>query len=606
MASSSTVSAYNHHWPADASPLEIEFAMIRSEALRKVAGTTLFQHYRSAQSIAWPEDDHHRWSDLLLKSFCDEEISILLGCGDSGKTFGMAKFILIDYWSFAEETLWLISSTELRGAELRVFGKVKELFNRARRRFPWLPGKALDYLHTITTAELTEGGDEARAITKGIILVPMKRGSTAIGLAAYVGIKCPRLRHAGDEVQHAPPGFLDAYANWYGKENFKGLMAGNPLDPNDPLCTAAEPAEGGWDNFVDNGKTQDWRSSFFGAHVIALDGRDSPNFDFPGLPKPRFPYLISKKKLDAVEKTFGQDSWQWYNQCVGKPNKGVNLFRVLTRQLCEQHHALEEAVWSGNPTTSVYGLDPNYGGDDRCVGIKIEFGEDSNKQPILSVGTPDIIPVKANSPAEPEDQIANYIKNRLANLAIPVSNCFYDSTGKGTLGFAFARVFGATCPVPVDFGDKPSTRPVRHDLFMVDMMTRARRLKRCDEHYSKFVTELWFSVREVIEADQMRNLPQNVMQEGCLRIYRIVSGSRIEVEPKRGTPNRPGMRERVGFSPDLFDSLAVAVEGARRLGFKILRLGNQLTDGEDSLNWLGEWKRSHERLINEGMLAHTP
>jgi hypothetical protein len=36
-------------------------------------------------------------------------------------------------------------------------------------------------------------------------------------------------------------------------------MGGNPTDISDPLCTAAEPV-GGWDSFIDTGKTQEWTS----------------------------------------------------------------------------------------------------------------------------------------------------------------------------------------------------------------------------------------------------------------------------------------------------------------------------------------------------------
>lgn len=562
------------------SDLAIELAFVKARG--KITGTRgeygngLFFHQKEAQKLLWPEDDHHRWSDLALKTMCEEDITVFLGCGDSNKTYAMSRFILVDYWCTPENTLWLISSTEYRGAELRVWGCVKGLFNRGRARYEWLAGNVLEYMHTITTEAIDEETGDARSLQRGMILVPSKKGGQRVGISAFVGVKAPRLRHAGDEVQHMEPGFLDAYSNWYGKADFKGIMAGNPLDPSDPLCTAAEPAEGGWDNFVDSGKTQEWRSKFFNAKAVAFDGRDSPNFDFPNaLISPRYPYLIGPRKLDAVERTYGKDSWQWFNQCVGKPNSTVVLFRVITKQLCETHHAMEDVLWAGESLTSVYALDPSYGGGDRCVGGKISFGVDVNGKNILCVYPPEIIPVKANQKVEPEDQIAEHVKTRLTQMEIPAKNAFYDSVGKGTLGYAFAKLFGADCPIPVDSGDKPSSRPVRFDLFVEE--NGARRHKRCNEHYSKYITELWFSVREVIESDQMRGLPQDVMKEGCLRIYKIVTGNRIEIEPKStGNPERPGMKERVGFSPDLFDWLALAVEGARQRGFRIERIGAEI------------------------------
>jgi len=58
---------------------------------------------------------------------------------------------------------------------------------------------------------------------------------------------------------------------------------------------------------------------------------------------------------------------------------------------------------------------------------------------------------------------------------------------------------------------------VRFDLYVPDGK-HGRRLKMCHEHYSKFVTEMWFSVREIIESDQMRNLARAVAEEGQSRL----------------------------------------------------------------------------------------
>lgn len=586
-------------WAANTNPLAIEFWMIRKgpEWLKK-QGRSLFFHYREAQHLLWPTDDDHRWSDLALTTITENEITVLMGCGDSNKTYSMARYILIDWWAFPDETLWLISSTEYRGAELRIWGKIKELFNRAKDRYDDLPGQVLESMHAITTEEIDDDQSRARSLQKGLILVPCKKGNQYVGLSAFVGVKSPRLRHAGDEVQHMATGFLDAYANWYGKRDFKGVMAGNPTDPSDPLCTAGEPLDG-WDNFKDTEKTQTWRSKFFDAAVIAFDGRDSPNCDFDQTNGPKFPYLVSRKKLDAVEKTFGKDSWQYFNQCVGKPNPGLITSRVITRQLCEDHMAHEEVIWEDGTLTSIYALDPAYGGGDRCVGGKIDFGRAVDGRDVICVYPPEIVPVSLKLKKSADDQIAEHVQQRLSDLGIPIENSFWDSLGKGTLGNAFARIFGHITPNPVDFGQQPTARPVRFDLFVEEERNgqKIRRLKRCDEHYSKFVTELWFSVREVIEGNQMRQLPKNVMEEGCLRIYQIVKGNRIEVEPKED------MKERISRSPDLFDWLAIAIEGARQRGFKITRLGSDKPNTRSRQSRFSKESQDWSKLLRSRQLA---
>lgn len=575
-------------------------------------GDGLLEHYRRAHFAAWADWKSHRWFDLMLKSFVEEEITVIMGSKDCGKTYGMSAFALLDYWAFPDNTLWLISSTEYRGCQLRIWGDVKDLFNEAKERFPWLSGHPLESMHSITTDEIDDDQELARSLKRGMILVPCKKGNQMLGLSAFQGVKSPRLRHAGDEVPCMAEGFLNAYANWYGKRDFKGMMAGNPTDPEDNLCRAAEPIDGGWDNFVDTGKTQTWRSKFFNAFAIALDGRDSPNDDFPASDKPMFHFLISKKGRDGVAQSFGMDSWQWYSQITGKPNRSVLLWRVITKNQCEANRAMEEVIWFGESLTSIYAIDPNYGGADRCVGGKIDFGKDVEGNNVIAFYPPEVFPVKPvirKFDPEPEEQIAGIAKARLDSLDIPVENCFYDPGGKGTLGFSFAKVFGNNCPIPVDFGARPTDRPVRHDLFVEDKnASGGRRLKRCNEHYKKFVSELWFSVAEAILSQQVRQLPPDVMRELCLRTYSNKNeGNKIEIEPKSGTPHKPGFIERIGYSPDLGDWSAIAIEGARRRGFKIKRLGPANSEGseENRNDWLDKWSQERLKLRRSKELSYA-
>lgn len=548
--------------------LQIELRQIR-------LGKNLFQHYRNAITLIRPNDDHHRWSDKLLESFIKNDITVIIGCKDSGKTNSMTNFVVVDYLAFPEKTLWMISTTEGRGSELRIWGSIKDFFNDARKRFD-IQGNPIDYLKTITTDDIDEERELARSLRRGIIVIPCKTGGLSSGLAPYMGIKAPRLRHCGDEVSAMNEAYLNAYSNWHGKADFKGIMAGNFMETDDPLGIASEP-EDGWDSFVDNGKTQEWTSRFYEAHVIALDGRDSPNFDYPAGDKIKFPYLINQKGLDGTAKTHGMDSWQWHTFCVGKPAKGMDIWRVLTKSFCEKHHALEDVVWKHGTLVHIYGLDPAYGEGDRCVGREVKFGEDIHGVQIISIGPPEIVPISISSSVDAEEQIAIFVADRLKQLGIQNKNCFFDSFGRGTLSFKFSKIMGADTPIPVNSSDTPSKRPVRYDLFTEDR-PGSKRLKRCDEYYIKFISELWFSVREAIESEQVRNLDYDTIREGQSRKFTNVNG-KIEVEPKHD------MKKRLGKSPDKMDNLAICIEGARQRGFKILRIG-QTTITKAPPDWL--------------------
>jgi hypothetical protein len=591
---------YGLEWQAGTPALFIEFFIIReTNAFRKQHGLNLLDHYREASRLLWPEDDHHRWSDIALRAMVEEEISVFLGSSDSGKTWAMSKFVLMDWWARPMHALWLVSSTELRGAELRVWGVLKKLFNLARERHRNLPGLVLESMHCITTEAVSSNHSEGRSLTNGVVFVPCKQGGKWIGLGALAGIKPTpggRLGHAGDEVSAMNPVFLDAYANWYGKEGFKGIMSGNPYDLDDTLCRAAEPLEG-WDSWQDTGKTQTWRSKFYNAFVVAFDGRDSPNFDDPNKPN-RYPYLIGHKKLDGVSRTHGKDSWQWFMQCVGKPQPGGTVKRIVTKAMCETYHVYDDVVWLGEPTIKIGALDAAYGGvgGDRCVCGYIEFGKDITGHMVIAAHPFVLVPVKAGKLVVPEEQIAKFVRNYMESVDVKPENFFFD--GRGSLAVAFARLWSAKVET-VEFGGKATERPVSNDTYVWDGDMRTRRLQRCEELYNRFVTELWYAVAMVILSDQMRQLPQDVATELCRRQWeRAPQNKKIEVETKEK------MKYRTGESPDLADCLVTAVEGARRRGFQIARLPG-VGDDEPDPRWKWELARRAKEYRKSFALDHN-
>ena len=591
---------YGRIWPATYSPLDIEFCMVRQEYGRPAATP----HYLAAHRLLWPEDQQNRWFVQGLTRLCEHKICVFLGPASSNKTYLFVVKALIEFWVFPRKSLAIISTTDIISLERKVWGRLKTMFNRGREHYPELPGFVLDSKRQVTPDEVDEYNEVARSLAYGIGTVACVSNGKFVGMGKFQGAKPPHtpgqhdgiLTHYGDEAAVMQPSFLDAYANWMVSDGFKGAMGGNPTDISDPLCTAAEPP-GGWDGFVDTGKTQEWTSRWYDAHVVAFDGRDTPNNDDP---PNRFPYLISQRFIDLMAKTHGLDSWQYFQQAVGKPSRGMVSNRVITIGLCERHHAFDPALWKGTPNTKLYALDPAYGGGDRCIGRELEFGTSKDGLEILRIGAPENVPIRFNCGIEPEDQIAGFIWQRLQSLGIKPENCFYDSFGRGTLGFAFAKKFGAVCPVPVDSGGRPTERPVRFDL-LVEEKNGLRRPKRCDEHYSKFVTEMWFSIREAIESEQVRELPLETAREGQLRLFEIVAGNKVEVEGK------DDMKERVKKSPDDFDCLAVGVEGARRLGFRIERIGREVkpADGKEE-DFFETEAREWEAMIGSGLLKRKP
>ena len=590
--------------------LKIELQMIAHGGYWTIEGQKcglgLLEHFMRARELVWPERYRHRWTDLIYSEIIKNIVTVLMGAGSTQKTSHASEFVLLDYWAHPENTLVLVSTTTVDKLDMAVFGELTMLHKAGQERWPWLPGNRIVSKRAISTDNLEE--EKSRDIRKGIIGRPCYVGKQYVGLGTFAGIKQQRIRFLADELQFMASTFFDCLPNMFqsagldaeGQPEVKVIGSGNPKhDPFDMLSVAAEPVAG-WDSVADVEKTTCWDTKFHRGRCVNLIGTDSPNFDPPVSHIPRYPRLISQNTINLVLKRWKRDSLQFYSQCLGKMVIGMIGDRVITKQLCEEHHAFEKPVWRDNSHTKIGFLDPAWGGvhADRCVWGWLRFGNDLKNISLLELVEMQIVPIMANVRRDPDDQIAEFVQAQALLNGIDPGNIFYDSTGRGTTGAAFAKVFGSVVPVPVAFGDKPSQRPVRHDLFITEPDGRKRH-KRCDEEYGKRVTELWFAVRNVIECDQFRGLTEDVCREGCMREYTLVAGGKIDVETKDET------RERMGESPDLFDALAVGIEGARQRGFKTQRLGWEIIESEEAKeDFFEEEAKAYQDMIQGALLKH--
>lgn len=479
---------------------------------------------------------------------------------NTGKTRGMAKWGLIDYWLFPEQTLTLVSSTGMRELELRIWGDIKSLFRRAKENFPWLPGKVADKALGIFT-DLLEDTGNLRDMRRGIIGVPCVGGDGEwVGIDRYCGIKQKRRRLLGDEVQFMAPMYVDVL-NQLDKGDFKGVFVGNPIGGNGKALDKISEPIGGWASLGEVTKTKTWRHKYDGV-TINLVGTDSPNFDPETLNK--YPFLINQTDADRVALRNGRDSSQFWTLIMGVRKTGADAYRVLTMEMCERHGAFNTATWFGSQKTRIYAIDAGFGGDP-CEVEWIEFGSDINGINVIEFHATETIPISVSSELSPEDQIALYVKGDCAKLAIPDENIFFDAGMRASLAVSMARIISPAVNA-VNFGGPATDRPVNEDLYTVDVKTKERRLVKCVEQYSKFVTEMAFSVRELVEAGQARNFPKGAAEEFSQREWRWVPGP---IGPRYELETKPEFKARNTYSPNKADVVKIAVEGARRLGFVI-------------------------------------
>jgi hypothetical protein len=556
---------YDLDWPQNSPPIAIEMAMIKAGGYitygNRKFGNGLFFHFKAMEALIWPEDYANRWTDWMLKILIEERIAVFGGSKDSGKTRRVSKWALMDYWAFPDTTLILMTSTTSRGLELRVYGDIKSLWERGTNRFPFLAGNPLDSRHGIFT-DLLDDKSKVRDMRKGIIGIPTMTTDGAYdgsALIEFAGIKQVRRRLIGDEMQHISPDYLKVLFAMDDGE-FKGSFLGNMIaDNGKALDRVAEP-ENGWGSEGEIKKTTAWRNKYNGV-TLNLVGIDSPNLDPDTLN--RFPGMITQNSIDRAAKLPGaKDSLEWWSVIMGVRKAGAVSNRVLTVAEIERYGGFKECIWEGSARTRVYSIDAGFGGD-ACVRTWLEFGQEVHGQQVIQFGDQKVIPIMMSAGITAEKQIAQFAKADCDTLGIPYSSVFFDAGMFATLAVEMAREMSPDVNA-VNFGGAATERPVGNDMMVFDQKTQMRIPKTWYQHVSKFVTELHFVVRLLAQCRQLRKFPREAAEEFGRREWRYVYGDRYELETKAEYKVRYS-----GESPNHADSLVIACEGARRLGFAI-------------------------------------
>ncbi len=575
---SSQVFKYNLYWQRTVDPASAELDMIRHGGQWKkqdgtLAGEGLEFHFKEFIRIVWPWVVQHKWFNLILKHYLTHRTIVLIGPASSSKTFSSAILVLVDYFAHPDCTTVICCSTTKERLQDRVWADITKLFRSAKAERKWLPGNIIEGRLRIITDSRKDSPD-GRDFRNGVVGVAAKRGESFVGLSDFAGIKNKRVRLLGDELSLLPRAFCDSISNLDKNPDFKCIGLGNPKETTDALGVLGEPsaALGGWDGGIDQQfGTKTWPIRRDEGIAIQLPGDDSPNLDGQlGIP------LISQSDMNRDISFYGKESL-WYTMMdLGRMPKGQGSRRVLTRQLCLKYHTMDEPVWRDTKQTHIAFLDAAYRGvgGDRCVFGTMSFGyevpmekfsipdssiahsmtdKSANRQ-IIALKEMMVVPIDPGFDDPAEYQIARFVMKQCEDRGIPPEDFFYDAGMRTSLVSAFVKVWGSPGET-IDFGGSPTDDSVSADIPMA-----------CKDYYSKFVSQLWFSVRLAVEADQVRGFTEDVIMEFSAREYGKVGNNKIEVEPK------DKVKEKTGRSCDLADAFVCGLYGALQRGFSIANL----------------------------------
>jgi hypothetical protein len=570
--SSGRFKKYNMWFSPYATPLKIELDMITqggtwTKSDGETAGNGLYYHYRRFQEIAWPEKIWEKgpfknyWAEKCLEVYLNYKYIGACGCASSGKSDSFGGNVLTDWYAHSSYTTVLVSSTDLKSLELRIWGMIKKYHRSVKSEHNWIPGYLIEGKQMLTLNPKDEAG-EGRDFKNGIIAVATRKGNTYVGIQSLIGIHNKRVRILADELQLMPRAFLDSASNLSKCEDFKLVGLGNPSETTNAHGFLCEPSVemGGWEGGADQMPgTKTWPTRFPNGICIQLPGNDSPNMAAPPGEPPPFPFLITREHIADEAKIWGVDDWHHQMFVDAKMPRGQGSRRVLTRQACLKFKAFESPNWRDSRRTRIAFLDAAYRGvgGDRCVFGELQFGYEveplspealvstmisqspmsERGRQIIALIDLMIVPIDSTPGSDQaEDQIVKFVMEQCVGRGIVPGNFFYDAGMRTSLVTAFSRLWDVNVN-SIDCGGKPSEKPVSAEI-----------TTPCRDYYSKFVTELWFSVRYAVEAGQFRGMTEEACTEFCQREWKMVSGNRIEIESK------DDMRQKSGRSPDCFVS----------------------------------------------------
>lgn len=590
---------YGATWLAGTDPLAVELEMIRRfgrfEYRGRKCGEGLPYHVKQARRLLWPDMYDHRWSDLITDTWLKSPGRT--GCwgpSSSGKSLIFSRDAQTIFYAFGKGVTVLISSTDLKALQRRVWSYVVDGDREARQRYPDLPGHFIES-EMMFLADPKDA--EGRSKKDGIIGVALRKGGQWQGLDSYVGLKNKLVIMVLDESQFCPSGALDAIANLESNDRCYSAFLGNLPDVENPLGWACEPKVG-WEALPDTTVSRAFQTRWTNGRAIQLVGMDSPNLDYPEGKEP-FAGLIGRRYIEDQAQNYGKDTTKYHMFVSGfVPRQGMHC-TVFTKQECILHKATDPVMWGHEPLVRGYGMDAAYSGlgGDRTVGFPFIFGKDIHGKMRFWLGPMHVYPGSRDPKVTHAEAIAVECKRQCEAAGIDPEHVFFDGTGRSELTSAFARLWSPNV-VPIEFGGPATNRPTfTAEKWRIDEKKEkvAGTLKTCAEVFDRFVTELWFAAKWCIVADQMRGMPQEAIDEGCLRKFEVVRGGRESVETKEEMKDR-GLR-----SPDIMDAVVSALEGARRLGFPLGRHTSPKA-APDNLLWLksqaeAQWERAEREVL---------
>lgn len=576
---------YAIKWPSGTPQLIKElklFSIARWTHERPGRICSAYHHAMVAIRLLWPErisvakvvngkryDNHYLYK--VMKALCSEMEVMLTGPASAGKTCPVAAYNLVCFFSKPKGTTAIVSTTSIKGADLRLWGEIRDLHGCATFKV----GHVLESFKAITFnqgKELKGKQDVAdRDLRDSLTVVAIPPGAEGQGaVRSLIGTKNDVVIWSIDELPEMQEGLLgDAVANLESNPKFQLNGIGNAKAGQNPHKTACEP-EGGWEghNPDSDASGGQWRTKT-GGLCVYLDGEKNPNqypeFEDAEKTSLPFPYLSNPVflKRNAIrfgngDAEAGKKTLQYFRMCKGIWPSGDVEMTVLSPAKIKRCGADRDiALWAPGNRKIYCGADPAFtsGGDafPLCFG---ERGHTLEGEEVVRFD-PEThrIEINANSKEEYAKAAAIEVVRACRARGVMPNNFAIDvSADGGIIAQAIMKEWGSTDIILVSSMGKPS------DMVVSDVDPRP-----AVEVYDRRVTELWMTLGVGVELGRVRNYncKSRYAKDHFSRLYEVVSGGKTGIQKKQD------FKELHRRSPDDGDAAVYLWEALRRDGLSM-------------------------------------
>jgi len=545
---------YGIEWKPGLSQLDVELQLYRFAALRTKTGTENWQHMTNAIALLYPPSVFKitPWTLERVEDWCQEDWFIQMGAGSTGKSSDMAMIVWIDFLAAPAETTTQLYSTTKDKLRHRIWREISRFYQHAPCGMSYRKGQF----------SITFGNDVDTI--NGIFGNGVLRDDGTLAVANLVGRHNKRNRCICDELQGVPYSVIRSTANQsLGGESFKFTGMGNPESKQDTLGRQATP-KNGYKTITINSKR--WRNAL-GGLVVHYDGLQCPAILLPN-GKKDYHFLLQKKDVAFVARTFGEESPEYFSQIRGWFTEGAAEDTVLTWPLIAKNYLQSEMVFA-HPSSirHIWGLDPAYGGD-RCILAYAQVGRDQFGVTRIAWQKMIRLKVAVSEEQTRTDQIITQTREIMEPLGFTAKDLAMDTSGQQfLLADSFDKEWGPGV-YRVDFGGGATREPF-NALDKNDKRTN-------NQVFGNRVSELWNTYHLYAREGQIRGLDDSTASEFCSRkiIYR---------NGKRWVMPKDEMKASFGVSPDRADAQVAAVAKVR-FQWKILPGGGVPHAGRQRLD----------------------